>query len=81
MKLATLAKKAAALPEDVCFEWGGPDQYSDYNFDVATADHAKLVAYVNDLRKRMAEHANMLKDLQRAYKQMRDLILEAEVSE
>lgn len=78
MKLSALAKKAAALPE-LEYEWPGPEHFSDYNFAEATSTPEKLRAYVDDLRKKMAEYSMALHGLQEAYRQMRDLMLEAEV--
>lgn len=78
MKLATLAKKAAALP-DFDFDWPGPEQFSDYNFQQATKTHEDLVKYTDGLRQKMASYSMALHDLVKAYKQMRDLMLEAEV--
>jgi hypothetical protein len=81
MKLATLAKKAAALPAEISFSFAGPEQWHNDVFtrEVKTLEDA--IQYVNALRGRMAEYAMALQDLADAYKQMRDLMLEAEVGD
>lgn len=80
MKLAELARKASKLP-DIDFEWPGPEQFSDYNFQEATKTHDDLVKYVDGLRQKMASYSMALHDLAGAYRQMRDLMLEAEVED
>lgn len=80
MKLAELAKTAKALP-DPDYEWRpGPEHFSDFDFDEATATPEKLRAYVDQLRGSMAKMSYALAELTAGYKQMRDLMLEAEVS-
>lgn len=79
MKLSVLAKKAAALPDCEAFSWTGIEQYSDYNFDKATETHEDVVKYIDELRKRMASYAMALQELGEGYRQLRDLILEADV--
>jgi len=78
MKLAILAEKAKALP-DFDFDWPGPEHFSDYNFAKETDSPEKLRAYLDKLRQQMAHYSLALHHLTRAYKQMRDLMLEAEV--
>lgn len=78
MKLSELAKRAAALP-DLEFDWAGPEQYSDYNFERATATPETQKLYLNELRRRLGEQSFALHKLANGYRQMRDLILEAEV--
>lgn len=79
MKLAELAKMAKALP-DLDYDWPGAEHFSDYNFDEATNSPEKLRAYVNQLRGSMAKMSHALADLTEGYKQMRDLMMEAEVA-
>lgn len=78
MKLAELAKKAAALPE-LNYQWPGPEHFSDYNFDEATKTPEKMHAYLNELRKKMASYSMALHELTEGYRKMRDLMLAAEV--
>ena len=80
MKLATLAKKAASLPE-VPFDWGGPEQFHDDVFKREVKTLPEAIAYIDQLRIRMAAYSMALHDLCKAYEGMRDLILEAELSE
>lgn len=79
MKLAELAKRAKKLP-DLEFDWPGPEHFHQSNFDTATDSPEKLRAYVNELRGQMAKYSFALHELGEGYRQMRDLMLEAEVS-
>jgi hypothetical protein len=81
MKLATLAKKAAALPEDIRFDWSGPEQWHENVFDREVKTLEEAIEYIKHLRLRMADYAMGLKELAGAYKQMRDIMLEAEVGD
>lgn len=78
MKLATLAKKAAKLP-DLDFEWPGVEQFSDFNFAEATKTPELLREYVDGLRQKMAAYSMAMHDLVEAYRQLKDLMLEARV--
>jgi len=75
MTLAELAKKAAALPDCDAFTWPGEEHFSEYNFAQATETPEEMRAYLDALRKRMADYSHALADLGKAYRQMRDLLL------
>ena len=79
MKLSTLARKAAELPDDVLFDWAGPEQFHDSVFEREITTLPEAIEYIDQLRQRMASYAMALHDLTKAYKQMRDLMLDAEV--
>lgn len=79
MKLATLARKAAELPEDVLFDFTGPEHFHDDIFKREVKTLPQAIKYIDELRRRMAAYSIALHDLAMAYKQMRDLMLEAEV--
>ena len=79
MKLTELANRAKALPDCRAFNWPGAEQFSDLNFDEATADLPKMRAYVKSLKDRMSAYSIGLSELGDAYRQLRDLILEFEV--
>lgn len=78
MNLAELAKKAAALP-DLDFNWGGPEQWHPDVFKREVKTLPDAIKYIEQLRQRMGEYALALHDLTEAYKQLRDVILEADV--
>ena len=80
MKLVELAERARKLPDCDAFDWPGEEQFSGYNFTAATATLPEVVKYVDALRKRMAAQSLALTDLAAAYRQMRDLLLEFEVT-
>lgn len=79
MKLSDLAKKAAALPGDVAFDWPGAEHWHDAVFRDRITTLPEAVAYIDELRKRMADYSCALANLAKAYKQMRDLMLAAEI--
>lgn len=78
MRLSDLARKAAALP-DIEFEWPGAEHWHDDVFqrEVKTVEDAK--AYIDAMRKRMADYSFALAELVEAYRALRDAILAAEV--
>lgn len=80
MNLSELAKKAAALPADFQFEWPGKEHFHDDVFKREVTTLPEAIEYIDALRKRMADYAMALHKLQDAYKQMRDVMLAAEVA-
>jgi len=86
MKLRILAEKVARLP-DFEFKWGGPEQFwvgeeygeQEGKFESETKDLVSMRNYVRSLKERMAEYAVVLSKLIKAYKELRDIILEADI--
>ena len=78
MKLADLAKKAAALPE-IDFTWAGPEQFHPDVFAREVKTLPEAIKYIGQLRDRMATYARVLHDLTEAYAKLKEIMLEAEV--
>ena len=78
MKLKTLAKKAASLP-DLDFDWAGAEQFHSDVFDTNITDLPSVIGYIRELKERMAKQSFMLHELAAAYMKLKDMILEAEI--
>lgn len=78
MKLAVLAKQAAAMPK-VEFEWAGAENWHPEVFKTRVTTLPQAIEYIDALRERMQQQSRAIDTLQAAYKQLVDLVLEAEV--
>lgn len=79
MKLAELAKKAAALPELIDFDFPGPERFHPEVFAREVKDLSGAIEYIDKLRGRMEEFSNAVGALAEAYQKMRDLLLAFDV--
>lgn len=77
MKLRELAKKAAQLPE-LEFDWAGPEQLND-QLVKSEFDEIGIIDYIIALKHRMLKQSIAISELTKAYNQLRELILDAEI--
>ena len=80
MKLTDLAKKASDL-QYLKFDWPGKEQFTQEVFEREVKDLPSVIAYVDNLRKRVGEQSYALHEMAQAFNKLSDLILEAEVGE
>lgn len=80
MKLADLAKKANALPA-MDFNWAGHEHWHDDVFDREVQTLPQAITYIKALKERMGAYALALHSLTEAYEKMRDIMLEADISD
>lgn len=80
MKLKTLAEMASRLPAP-SFDWTGPEQYHETVFASQVKTLEDAIRYIAALKDRMAAQSRAISELADAYTKLRDVVLEADISD
>lgn len=80
MKLIDIAMMARNLPDCDAFQWPGPEHFHDDVFAKEMKSQEDIIEYITELRKRMSSYSMALEELGAAYRELRDMLLEAEIA-
>ena len=79
MKVSDVLQHLDSLPQPQEFRWPGVEQWNDEVFDRQVKTLAEAVAYIKELRGRVANQSMHLADLTKAYNEIINWIRSIEI--